>query len=532
MASTAMTGLCVSKTLWPISEWDIAATVVSAVGGTLAAASGVGGGPIYIPVLLLLGQYPNSVATAISSVLIFGSSTAIFIMLAPRKHPTENRPLIDYDAVALTEPIILAGSIVGVYLNVVLPTWLISILLLLTLLAIAARSVYKGVNQWKKESRDAKRAKSMKSMQNLKPAENGEAQKPESPHFLAMADFVPHHGHHHSKSGSFEDLEGSSEGEQIEMDEIEHTYATSPINGEEVTEEKQQEVIADEEKKSQDETEHNVEEEQREICLDVDGTPYPECIDLEGNTYDMKKREKFLAKIRKQESCRFPIGTNLTLVLAWVVVFLSSLFKGGKSFASPVGIVKCSAEYWVVVVLAFPILIAISACYAIYLRWTYSKKQKLAYPFMEGDIKWTTKNVTFVPTLFFVAGLIAGLLGIGGGMIAGPLFLELGMLIPTSTATSAFTILFTASSTTVQYLIMGSVSWDYFLWYFAFGLGSGFVGQLLIMFIMKRFKRPSIVVFIIAVSIALAALLTFSVGINNFVNDLKKGKPMGFNDVC
>lgn len=40
--------------------------------------------------------------------------------------------------------------------------------------------------------------------------------------------------------------------------------------------------------------------------------------------------------------------------------------------------------------------------------------------------------------------------GIGGGMIKGPLMLEMGMIPQVSAATAAFMILFTSSATTAQ----------------------------------------------------------------------------------
>lgn len=50
------------------------------------------------------------------------------------------------------------------------------------------------------------------------------------------------------------------------------------------------------------------------------------------------------------------------------------------------------------------------------LRYLHHKKEQHGYNYLEGDIRWTTRNVTLIPLVFFTAGLAASLLGIGGGL--------------------------------------------------------------------------------------------------------------------
>ena len=75
-----------------------------------------------VPVLFLIGRYPASVAIALSTIIIFGASSSVYATLAFKRHPLDkNRPIIDYHIALIVEPIILAGSVVGVFLNVWLP---------------------------------------------------------------------------------------------------------------------------------------------------------------------------------------------------------------------------------------------------------------------------------------------------------------------------------------------------------------------------------------------------------------------------
>ena len=43
------------------------------------------------------------------------------------------------------------------------------------------------------------------------------------------------------------------------------------------------------------------------------------------------------------------------------------------------------------------------------------------------DIQWTKETLAKFPKIALLAGVAAGLLGIGGGMVIGPLFMEIEM---------------------------------------------------------------------------------------------------------
>ena len=62
------------------------------------------------------------------------------------------------------------------------------------------------------------------------------------------------------------------------------------------------------------------------------------------------------------------------------------------------------------------------------------------YNFLKGDIHWTIRNSLLIPLICLSAGILAGLLGLGGGMVIGPVFLELGVLTQVAANTSSFII--------------------------------------------------------------------------------------------
>ena len=67
------------------------------------------------------------------------------------RHPKADRPLIDYDIVNIFEPSVLLGTIVGVYLNVTFPSYIIVITLFLTLTISAYNVLKKSISLYRQE---------------------------------------------------------------------------------------------------------------------------------------------------------------------------------------------------------------------------------------------------------------------------------------------------------------------------------------------------------------------------------------------
>merc|ERR1719261_733327 len=66
--------------------------------------------------------------------------------------------------------------------------------------------------------------------------------------------------------------------------------------------------------------------------------------------------------------------------------------------------------------------------------------------------RWSFRSVIMYQTMAIVTGMLAGLVGIGGGLIFSPFFLLIGVEPGVAVATSATCVVFTSSSTTMQYL--------------------------------------------------------------------------------
>ncbi|RLN60113.1 hypothetical protein BBJ28_00016418 [Nothophytophthora sp. Chile5] len=240
--------------------------------------------------------------------------------------------------------------------------------------------------------------------------------------------------------------------------------------------------------------------------------------------------------IERREMSVFPVKYIAALVLSWLVVLVQSLLRGGHGAPSAIGVACNSPDYWLLTFLPLMLLVLITAWVGYQLRLLNRQKVLSDYPFVEGDIHWIKRRTLIFPTLCTMAGVAAGLLGIGGGMVKGPIMLEMGILPPVQSATANFMILFTSSSTTLQFAINGQFpgerQYDYMAWFAFVGCLGGFCGQKVVAYIVKKYKRESIMVYILAATIGLSAIAMGFVGLQSTMRDVEKGVHLGFNGIC
>jgi uncharacterized membrane protein YfcA len=110
--------------------------------------------------------------------------------------------------------------------------------------------------------------------------------------------------------------------------------------------------------------------------------------------------------------------------------------------------------YWLIYFIYFPFALYMTYLAINKIRKEYEYRLSINYPYNSTDIKWAEGIFFKFPIYAFISGLMAGMLGIGGGLILGPLLLQLGLHPMVSTATSNFLVLFTSSSTSIQFIML------------------------------------------------------------------------------
>jgi hypothetical protein len=134
------------------------------------------------------------------------------------------------------------------------------------------------------------------------------------------------------------------------------------------------------------------------------------------------------------------------------------------------------------------------------------EKKAVGYPFHPQDVLWDFSKTRFYACFTFVAGVVAGLIGIGGGMVLGPLMLVMGIHPRVSSATTATMIVLTSSSVAILFVTAGLVPWQYAVCFFCVCFCGAVIGKTYIDAYVKRTGKASLLIFLLATIICLATL--------------------------
>jgi uncharacterized membrane protein YfcA len=104
------------------------------------------------------------------------------------------------------------------------------------------------------------------------------------------------------------------------------------------------------------------------------------------------------------------------------------------------------------------------------LIFKWKLKKRLNYKYAQGDVEWNEKNTVIYPCICFFAGFFAGLFGVGGGIVKGPLMLQMGVHPLVASATAAVMIMFTSVAATTMFIAFDIMTWDYAIFLFIIGL--------------------------------------------------------------
>jgi uncharacterized membrane protein YfcA len=213
----------------------------------------------------------------------------------------------------------------------------------------------------------------------------------------------------------------------------------------------------------------------------------------------------------------------LLLFIAYALFLFLSFIRGGRTSDSILGIEFCSAQYWLLTFVPFPVYLT--------LTWFIFRVAK-NYPVIGNKAKTTFKDFLMLLGCGFVSGIASGFLGIGGGMIKAPLLLALDIEAEEMAATSTFMILLTSSITSIQFMILGSMKLRHFCILGAVSFVSFLIGAIFLRWLVRKFGTRSTFLYVLASIILISAILMAVLGVLDVVNDVRRGIPMGFMKYC
>lgn len=220
---------------------------------------------------------------------------------------------------------------------------------------------------------------------------------------------------------------------------------------------------------------------------------------------DLERKEE-LARILEEER-HVPANNIQVLLLMFAVVLAINLVKGGGALRSPLGIRCGSPSFWVANGIMLGWIVLISVLARGHLLRRHAAKERCGYPYVAGDIQWDARATVVYPLVCTAAGFFAGMFGVGGGIVKGPLMLAMGVHPMVSSATSACMILFTSFTATTSFWVFGLLDMEYAGVCLALGFAATVVGQLGLFYLMEKFQRNSYIAFSIGGVVALSAFL-------------------------
>ena len=379
-------------------------------------ASGLGGGLLFIPVLLLIMNFYPHEAIPISKIVIFAGAITSFIQNTKVKRPGRNSKALNYNLVIVNAPNLLLGTILGVTLNKILPNSLILFLLCMLLFFYSFKTFKTFLKIYREEN-------------------SGEL---------------------HSMSSQFNTISQRSVNNDINQ------------------------------------------QEERPV---------------ESEIY----KDRFLLRWDKLKYIIIPF-----LIMAGLSILRESEIVS-----------KCSAIYWILMFSFLAIVLVYDYFIYNHIQTEYSYRKIIGFPYDDRDINWTNQTIIKLCFIGFLAGFIAGVIGIGGGVVLGPILLDLGLHPIVGTVTTNMLVLITSSSTTFQFILFKMLNIEYGIICIIFSALGSYCGTYLVNTYVKKTGKQSFIVLVLFCVVIISAIVLPLSSLINILEDYNKGHNIfEFESLC
>jgi uncharacterized membrane protein YfcA len=410
--------------------------------GILCSAGGIGGGGVYVTVLMVAGGLDIVDAVPLSKSIVFsGSLSSLFLNLKKSMSGGGSGGLIDYNICRLVVPGALVGTYVGVLLNNVLPGWSISMVLTLILTFITVLVIRTTYTQYKEEQAKL--------------------------------------------------LEGP-EGDQASVPSTSEDQASVP-------------TTSDRSRLGSDRR-TSYKEKESTPSMRTYGTKLDACIFLSCLLVVI-----FFGVFRYHAGrCQHALPDEVETACNHPVMGYFGQGTMEKWMRNDKTAMSASIAAFTI-----PLLVCFSAI-----------------SFYTGRLvvleQWEIKETLLYTGMACSTGILAGLVGIGGGLIFSPFFLCIGIAPPIAVATSSTCVIFTSSSTTLQYLLTDRIVMSLTVIYGVINLVASYVGTKLVHWLQDKYgARKSYISMIVLAGVS-ASLVLAAI---KFVQKLVEGgdSPVGMH---
>ncbi|KAL8139444.1 hypothetical protein V2J09_005465 [Rumex salicifolius] len=184
------------------------------------------------------------------------------------------------------------------------------------------------------------------------------------------------------------------------------------------------------------------------------------------------------------------------LVSVWLAILGIQIAKNNST--------TCSAAYWALNLLQIPVALGASSYEAVML-YKGSRAIESRGDEVGSNPKWNELALCCGGAI--LAGTAGGMLGLGGGFVLSPFLLEMGIPPKVTGATAMFAITFSSSMSVVEYYLLHRFPVPYAVYFFGVAIVATLVGQLVITKLIEMVGRESVIVFVLAFTIFISAIL-------------------------
>lgn len=459
-----------------LQPYEIVPLLLSFLVAALANACGVGGGAFFVPMFNVLLGFSLKGSTALSQAVVTGGACASFMYSSCKRHPEDDeQSLVDFDLALILTPMLLLGITAGVLINAVMPNWLITLLLVAVLAWLTTKTFLKG---WQ-----------------LRHSELEAQQIGDNAQVASDA-----HGDAGNQNVKPRVVSDSWNGEHVEEDVLTDAYNTTSSAGEENP------VLAS--------------------STQSDREAFPVNPVLDDDDDVAHQQPAHLGLCIPWRAIQF-----VELTCLWAA-FLG-LQYGKISFS------RCSWQYGALcgAQAVFSVITTVCAIFQAHsLRST--AQSSIESPLLSeqkpvvSHHSWPMFELVKCVVVVLLGGTVAGMLGFGGGMILGPLMLDMGIHPLVSSATSSVMVLFSASAATFSFAVADKLNYQYAFVYGGLCAVASIFGVAIISSSVRRSGKGSLIVFTLAFIIATGALMQAIFGGSAAIHDIRTGHHMSFQPLC
>mgnify|MGYP000854674256 CR=1 FL=1 len=533
---------CNHKAIFPNPDSkELGGMYLSIIANALINAAGIGAGALFVPYLTLLNNYTPNLAVSYTYPLVFAGGLGTVLSVIAKRHPETKRPLVNYNIVILCVPMLLAGVPIGVLVKKAMAPLLINLLLFL----VNFFSLFKTFKNYRKNSKKEKEmfakekaekakvkgtAQTEEALQSPQTVENSpetqlvqvishkdEVNKGEK---IGSQNAITDKTSEGKEKSDKDTVKAEADQEKIEINLVErvesaastNNYLERPAGDNSYVNDEMYELgvntfhllfVADPEKviaqARENERRLTIERQERKKAEELkreeeaiaQGIP-PELIAQE-KLQEEERRKKIVEELEKNEHRLIHWEKVAISFFSLVVIVVLNLIAGNGVFKSIVDIEFCSGGYWGIFVLQILIEIGIYFFSMYIVLKNQKKKDAVDWVYRPEDMRFTRNKLIIIFIVGIIAGILGGILAIGGAMIYSPFLLEFGMPPQPLAASVGWFLVATQFSTMFLGILQGYFTAGDLIFILAMAFFFSFLSSGFVNWVVKKTRRQSVI---------------------------------------